>query len=156
MRNAALILVLAAVAVPALVLGHCQVPCGIYDDELRFQTIEEHITTVEKAMTSLAELSPQGAQNLNQIVRWVETKESHAQEIQDIMSAYFFTQRLKPVGASDAGYADYLESLRLIHEVAVSAMMCKQTVDPANVAGLRKAVAAYNVHYFKDKEHDHE
>ena len=27
------------------VRAHCQIPCGIYDDELRVQLIEEHITT---------------------------------------------------------------------------------------------------------------
>jgi nickel superoxide dismutase len=42
-------------------------------------------------------------------VRWVTTKETHAQEIQDIVSAYFLTQRIKP--AEGDMEADYLQSL---------------------------------------------
>ena len=38
----------------ALQLGtgfaHCQVPCGIYGDDGRFDTLNEHVATVEKAM----------------------------------------------------------------------------------------------------------
>ena len=39
--------------------SHCEVPCGIYGDEMRFQTIEEHIATIEKAMKMIVELSDQ-------------------------------------------------------------------------------------------------
>ena len=30
--------------------GHCQVPCGIYDDAVRIVQIEEDIATIRKAM----------------------------------------------------------------------------------------------------------
>ena len=33
------------------VLAHCEIPCGIYDDQTRVQLIHEHIGTIEKAMT---------------------------------------------------------------------------------------------------------
>jgi len=35
------------------VFSHCEVPCGIYDDEMRFTMVEEHIKTIEKAMNPL-------------------------------------------------------------------------------------------------------
>ena len=71
------------VAVPAS--AHCQIPCGIYDDELRVQLIEEHITTVEKSMNQIIALGAAENMNYNQLVRWVSNKEAHAQEIQDIV-----------------------------------------------------------------------
>ncbi len=37
--------------------SHCQVPCGIYDDEARFGAIREHVATIEKSMNSINELS---------------------------------------------------------------------------------------------------
>ncbi len=34
--------------------GHCQVPCGIYDDEVSIHQINEHITTIDKAIELIA------------------------------------------------------------------------------------------------------
>jgi len=83
-----------APATPAA--AHCQIPCGIYDDELRVQLIEEHITTVEKSMNQIVALGKASPVDYNQLVRWVNNKEEHAQKIQDIVTAYFMAQRIKP------------------------------------------------------------
>jgi nickel superoxide dismutase len=152
----ALVVIALGLGFAAPLFAHCQVPCGIYTDSMRFDVIEEHITTIEKAMSQAASLSQQGGEAMHQAVRWITTKESHAQEIQDIVAAYFLTQRIKPVSASDAGFEDYLKSLELLHHMTVFSMKCKQTTDPENVAKLREATAAFKEHYFKDKEHDHE
>jgi nickel superoxide dismutase len=147
---------LAAALAPTLALAHCQVPCGIYEDEMRFGMIEEDLQTIEKAMAQITELgSAQGDRNYNQIVRWVTTKEEHARKIQDIVNAYFLTQRIKPVEPGTAGFDDYQKSLTHCHHLLVQAMKCKQTTDAANVAAARTALAAYHELYFKDKEHDH-
>ena len=64
--------------------AHCQVPCGIYDDARRIIEIEEHILTIDKAMDNILNISSnnkQTAQEMNQLVRWVNTKEKHAQKI---------------------------------------------------------------------------
>ena len=37
--------------------AHCEIPCGIYDDQLRTQLIAEHATTIEKSMKKINELS---------------------------------------------------------------------------------------------------
>ena len=52
----ATLITVAALATASTAAAHCQIPCGIYDDELRVQLIEEHITTVEKSMKQVAEL----------------------------------------------------------------------------------------------------
>jgi nickel superoxide dismutase len=36
--------------------AHCEIPCGIYDDEMRIRIIYEHIVTVEKSMKQIIEL----------------------------------------------------------------------------------------------------
>jgi nickel superoxide dismutase len=154
-----LVVLIVAAAVSSLAgkaFAHCQVPCGIYGDEMRFQQIEEHTTTIETSMNRIAELS-KGDINYNQLIRWVSNKDEHAQKIQDIVNAYFLTQRLKLDDGSDAQKtADYIESLGLLHQMLVHAMKCKQTVDVENVTKLREAAAAFHEVYFKDKEHDHE
>ena len=43
--------IIAVVAILAsIAYSHCQIPCGIYNDQMRFDTIAEHITTIEKSM----------------------------------------------------------------------------------------------------------
>ena len=67
-------------------LSHCQVPCGIYDDEMRIKMISEHITTIEKAMKQVAALSKESKPNYNQIVRWINNKEKHAEQMSSILT----------------------------------------------------------------------
>ena len=129
--------------------SHCEIPCGIYDDELRAKLIDEHITTIEKSMQQITALSKAKAANYNQIVRWVGNKEHHAGEIQHIAAQYFMTQRVKPADGSDAGkQAKYVRQLTLLHGMLVGAMKAKQTTDPAHVAALRKLSAEFKAAYF--------
>ena len=50
----------------AKVTAHYEIPCGIYDDELRANLIYEHTITIEKSMKSIAELSRQNPVDYNQ------------------------------------------------------------------------------------------
>jgi len=141
-----------ALAVSALwaasVLAHCEIPCGIYDDKMRFDMMEEHITTVEKSMKKIEELSDEKDVNYNQIVRWVDNKETHATEIQHIASQYFLTQRIKPADKSDAdAYAKYTAQLEMIHNIIVNAMKCKQSTDTKYVEQLRTATREFRAAY---------
>jgi len=134
------------------VFSHCEVPCGIYNDEMRFTMIEEHITTIEKAMKEIANLSGQQPTNFNQIVRWVTNKEKHAEDIQHIISQYFMTQRVKLVEKEDDKASKIrVKHLSLCHEILVYAMKTKQTTDLSNVEKLKTAVKAFKDSYFKAK-----
>ena len=64
----------------AKVAAHCEIPCGIYDDELRTNLIYEHTVTIEKSMKNIAELSKQNPVNYNQLIRWISNKEEHAHQ----------------------------------------------------------------------------
>lgn len=151
------ILSLAGAAVAALfalttahqAAAHCQVPCGIYDDEARFTAMLEDAATVEKAIAQINELaSKDDALSRNQLARWVVTKESHADNIQHVAQQYFLAQRIK-APADDAGEAGYVAHLKATHTIIVAAMKCKQTVDAANAAALKKAIEDYKAIYFK-------
>ncbi len=131
---------------------HCEIPCGIYDDQMRLTMIEEHIATIEKAMKQIIELSAQSPQNMNQIVRWIVNKEKHAQEIQHIISQYFMTQRVKLADKKDSvAYKMYVEKLILCHQILVYAMKTKQTTDLDHVEKLRSLVQGFKVAYFGKK-----
>ena len=133
----------------ALLLGsaqisqaHCQVPCGIYDDHARVHGLYEDVTTIEKAVQLIEELAPKSdALSQNQLIRWVTTKEQHAEQIIRVVSDYFLTQKIKPA-TNDEGREQYLELLTKHHAVMRAAMKCKQTVSAESVAELKAAVDA--------------
>jgi len=75
--------------------AHCEIPCGIYDDEMRINMMNEHITTIEKSMNQIMKIEKEKRHHSNQLVRWIINKERHADEIQEIVTQYFLTQRIK-------------------------------------------------------------
>jgi len=111
--------------------AHCQVPCGIYDDAVRILQIKEHIITIEKAMKQIDQLASDesSAQNMNQLIRWINTKEEHATFIQSTMANYILAQRIKPKKKDEAGRQQYVDQTLLLQQIIVAAMKCKQTVD---------------------------
>ncbi len=124
---------------------HCEIPCGIYDDEARIGTINEHIATIEKSMQQILKLEGEENINFNQLVRWITNKEDHANQLQDIVAQYFLTQRVK----IDAD--DYERKLALLHQMLVRSMYCKQTTELDHVKELRTLVAEFNALYFGEK-----
>ena len=110
---------------------HCQVPCGIYDDAVRIIQIREHVTTIEKAMNKIEQLTSEesSAQNINQLVRWINTKEEHATFIQSIIADYFLAQRIKPKKNNEPGRQQYVDQTLLLQQIIVAAMKSKQTID---------------------------
>jgi nickel superoxide dismutase len=124
------------------VSAHCEIPCGIYDDQLRTQLIAEHAATIEKSMKQIMELSKANPIDYNQLVRWVTNKDNHATEIQHIASQYFMTQRIKP------DQDKYSEKLILLHKMLIAAMKCKQTTDLSHVNALRAHLNEFERLYF--------
>ena len=146
-------LILLTVIVSAIVLGslaysHCQIPCGIYGDDARFDAIAEHITTIEKSMKLITELSDQSKPNMNQLVRWVNNKDEHADELSHIITYYFMAQRVKlPPEGDKKAYNEYVKKLTLLHEMLVYTMKAKQTTDLANTEKLRTLLAQFQAVY---------
>ena len=111
--------------------AHCQVPCGIYDDAVRIIQIREHVTTIEKAMNKIEQLTSDetSAQNFNQLVRWINTKEEHATFIQSIIADYFIAQRIKHKKNNEPGRQQYVDQTLLLQQIIVAAMKSKQSID---------------------------
>ena len=145
---AAVVTVVTLLTPMAGVSAHCQIPCGIYDDAMRFTMLEEHITTIEKSMNSITELSESPAETANQLVRWTLNKENHADELAEIVTKYFLQQRIKPVASIEGEDGKkYLEKLRLCHEMLVASMKAKQTTDLQHVEKLRSLVGEFRTLY---------
>ena len=149
-KNGKLLLLIACclLATAAPLLAHCEIPCGVYGDEARFAAIEEDLTTIEKSMKQIAALAGQSdAQSANQLARWVENKEEHADKIQRVVAQYFMTQRLKEVEEGDEAMAAYVDKLVLLHKMLRGAMKCKQTVDVEQVEKMRALLREFKHAY---------
>ena len=87
--------------------------------------------------------------SLNQLNRWVNTKEDHASEIQNIISNYFLTQRIKETSPQ------YNEQITTLQRLLVITMKCKQTVDTNNVRLGIKLIESFNNIYFDSHGLEH-
>jgi len=123
--------------------GHCQVPCGIFDDPAIVGEIKQAAETIRKAMVQFNELSAGGnsAQSMNQMIRWINTKEEHAAKIISLVSEYCLCQRVKK--DAFANEKDYTDALKAHHGLMVAAMKSKQSVDTAAADALDHAIGDF-------------
>jgi len=129
-------------SLPQTVFAHCQVPCGIYDDYARVKGMMEDAATVKKSVKLLNELAGKtDVQSQQQFVRWVNTKEMHAQKVISTIADYFLTQRVK------ASQKDYVERLTKHHAVIVAAMKAKQNATMEAAEALEKAIMELEDYY---------
>ena len=86
------------------------------------------------------------AQNYNQLARWVNNKEIHAEKIISTIANYFLTQRIKPK------QKDYLDRLSKHHAVILAAMKAKQNASITESNALKVAIQNLAIYYPK---HEH-
>ena len=127
------------------VSAHCEIPCGIYEDSLRINLMREHVTTIEKSMKQIMKLEKDNNLNYNQLVRWINNKEVHAEKLQGIVTQYFMTQRIKV----DA--MDYNKKISSLHKLLIYSMKSKQSTDLKNIKTLRSLIDQFEGLYIKKK-----
>jgi len=148
--------VLMLLATGSQVKAHCEIPCGIYDDKVRIVMLEEDIGTIEKSMKQIVALSSEKPANHNQLIRWVMNKDNHAEKIQETVSQYFMTQRIRPVADQNSGEGQkYVRELALLHELLVSSMQAKQTTDMNHVQTMRRLVREFADSYLSEADRKH-
>jgi len=136
--------------------SHCQIPCGIYGDYTRIDLLKENILTIEKGMNQINELSKNAAENMNQLVRWINNKDNHADQFTEIVTYYFLSQRIKIVDTTNsAEFKTYQQKVTLLHQMMVFSMKCKQTTDLLNVEKLKSLVDEFTEIYFTPEEKEH-
>ncbi len=96
-------------------------------------------------MKQILKLQGDSTINHNQLVRWVVNKENHANALQEIVTQYFMTQRIK------IDTENYIKKLGLLHQMLVYSMKCKQTTDLSYISKLRLLVQEFHVLHFKIK-----
>ena len=140
----------------AYVHSHCEIPCGIYGDSTRIALLMEDIATVEKSMKQMDTLVKEDPINVNQIIRWTNNKETHANNIQHVVTQYFMTQRVKPKTDADGDeYKKYVGQLTTLHNMLIHAMKAKQTTDTEHCTKLRELVHGFSEMYFSKEDLEH-
>lgn len=156
MNKTGVIIFLIGLLLPQLVAAHCEIPCGIYGDEMRFDLMAEHIATIEKSMAMIKTLSTEKNVDYNQLIRWVNNKELHADYFQDIVSQYFLTQRIKPTDEDDkTKLSIYHRQLELCHQLLVLAMKAKQSTDIDIIHTLETTLDEFWKAYFGPEKQRH-
>lgn len=139
-----------------IVMSHCEIPCGIYNDPMRLDMIAEHIQTIEKSMNEIKKLSAAEDKDNNQLVRWIINKENHADYLTEIVTQYFMKQRISPVlDEKNEAYGKYIRELTLLHQMMFYSMKCKQTTDLDNVAQLKRCLKEFKTSYLDSHDHEH-
>ena len=117
---------------------------------MRVIQIKEDLQTIEKSISMINKLSGKyDSQSLNQLNRWVTSKEQHAQNIQNIISQYFLTQRIKQSSKN------YENELITLHQLLISVMKCKQSVDKINVLKSSELLDNFSEYYFDEHGIEH-
>ncbi|MGR3319975.1 MAG: superoxide dismutase [Ni] [Candidatus Anammoxibacter sp.] len=146
------IFILLIACISCKVWAHCEIPCGIYGDDARFAGMAEDLNTIGKSMNKIIELSKDPKANINQLVRWVQNKEIHADKINEVVTKYFLKQRVKPVTKSNKGeYKDYTNKLALLHQIMVHSMKAKQTTDLEHVKQMSSLLEEFHKAYHPDE-----
>jgi nickel superoxide dismutase len=147
--NSVLMTIFILVLVSPQLESHCQIPCGIYNDQMRITMIREHITTIEKAMNQVSMLSGEENPNYNQLIRWITNKEKHAEEMSGIITDYFLAQRVNPVPPEEGkAYSLFQKRLELLHRLMVLTMKSKQGIDLSIINKMRATVKNFEKIYF--------
>lgn len=112
--------------------GHCPVPCGSFNDCKLVADVKEASATIRKAAIEVSRLSPPASPlSFNQMTRWINVKEKHADKIIALVVNYCLCQCVKPFGDNQSSFKsdnEYIAALRAHHAVIQAAMAVKQSL----------------------------
>ena len=110
----------------------------------------EDVKTIEKSMTEITALSKVEQPDRNQLVRWVNNKDTHAGRLAETITYYFMSQRVKPTSQeSQVDYLKYVNQITLLHQMLVATMKTKQTTELKHCVELRRLIAEFKTSYMK-------
>ncbi len=76
--------------------AHCQMPCGIYHDEMVYDQIDQYAETMYKGITVMNGNKLDSVHDFNDLTRWILEKEKESNTTAELISSYFLQQKIKP------------------------------------------------------------
>jgi len=123
MQKRFFLLVAIIICSKAPLVSHCQMPCGIYHDDMVYDQVEQYIETMYKAMSELNHLELTKVKDSNQFVRWVMLKDKESDNVAHLLTIYFLQQKIKP------GEQDTTPRLISLHKLLFLSVQIKQNTD---------------------------
>lgn len=103
--------------------AHCQMPCGIYNDQMVYDKIDEYFMTMVKAVSALKDNKFENLHDRNQFVRWITEKDAQSDEVANVITTYFLQQKIRP------GDEDNFDLVKSAHKLLFLLVAIKQNVD---------------------------
>ena len=102
--------------------AHCQMPCGVYHDQMIYDKIDEYYETMYKCVAAMNNNEFKTVTEKNQFIRWVMTKDRMSDEVAEIITAYFLQQKIEPT-------ADNADMVASLHKILFLLPAIKQNAD---------------------------
>lgn len=122
MRFCSIVLAVATLFSGNLV-AHCQMPCGIYHDDMAFDQIDQYIETMYKGISVINDSKFTTPHERNETIRWVVLKDNSSTEAAEFITTYFLQQKIKP------GEPDTPTRLTSAHKLLFLLVAIKQNTD---------------------------
>lgn len=103
--------------------AHCQMPCGIYHDQMVYDQIDQFVETVYKGISVMQESKFSSVKDKNEFMRWVIQKEKSCNDIAELITVYFLQQKIKP------NESDTAKRLTSAHKLLFMLVAIKQNAD---------------------------
>lgn len=103
--------------------AHCQMPCGIYHDDMVFDQIDQYAETMYKGISVLNQIKINNMSDQNEVVRWIVEKEKESNEAASLITTFFLQQKIKP------GESDTIKKLVSAHKLLFLIVAIKQHTD---------------------------
>ncbi len=103
--------------------AHCQMPCGIYHDDMVFDQIDQYGETMYKGIAVMNDSKFSTVKERNEFVRWTLEKDQASDEVASIITKYFLQQKIKP------GEPDTAKRLESAHRLLFLLVAIKQNTD---------------------------
>lgn len=103
--------------------AHCQMPCGIYHDDMVYDQIDQFVETAYKGIAIMNQNKGVTPKDKNEFIRWVIQKEKCCDETADLITTYFLQQKIKP------DEPETIKRLTLAHKLLFGIVAIKQNSD---------------------------
>lgn len=123
MRKFSFLLLFCLSAYQSALSAHCQMPCGIYHDDMVYDMIDQYVETMHKAITELNTIKLDTAFDKNQYIRWIIQKDKQSDDAASLITTYFLQQKIKP------GDEDTPKKLASAHKLLFMMVAIKQNCD---------------------------
>lgn len=79
-----------------LLNAHCQMPCGIYHDDMVYDQVDQAVETLYKGVAVLNQTKFTNVHDMNEAVRWICEKDKICDDTAVLITEYFLQQKIKP------------------------------------------------------------